>query len=705
MQLKFHSKIFIQIAQFILTRVLVISSLTIFLFVFYATISFAQYQKDLLNSKTRDLLHEALSGELAKDHVIQISRHHRIQGSRGYRDAAQYVLEQLRQTGFSEKDAYIESFKSDGKVHYQTWQSPSGWDIESAELRMLEPYDERIVGYPEVAMSLVTYSNPGEATAELVWVGSGASDSDYSGKNVRGKFVLATGYGGSVHRLAVLKYGAKAVVCYLDDDRASEYPDMLAYTGMWPLPDELDGVTFGFNLSNRQGEKLKQLLESGKKVVMHGKVAGIGLESYFMDIPVAHIRGSEFPDEELVFSAHLDHPKESANDNGSGSAALLDIAQSLKNLIDSGRLPQPKRSMRFIWVPEWNGTMAYIDKHPEMVGPALGGKFLASINMDMVGEHLELIHTKMSLTRTPDSMPSVVNDVIENMTQMVDKMNVRTPRGSLSAFNYRITPYSGGSDHMMFIDRKISGIMIGHGDYTHHTSEDTPDKVDPVELERSEIIAAAAMLYLASLDPDEALDLTYLTSANSAGRLGDALRRATAQLEKATNGTVATAWSEGQNILDHALQRESATIGSILDFNNHTSVKTNVNKMQQELHRQHQYYTMLLHDAANSQGAAAKTPPVLNDKPDKRIPVRTTRGPLDFDLPESKLSEEEKAWYAKSEFRLSGTVRFELVNFIDGEKTVTDIRNALSAEFDPVDLKVVSHYLDDLVKVGVMKWK
>ena len=95
-------------------------------------IGFAQSYPDLLDPRVRDLLHESLSGELAKEHVIAISRHHRIQGSRGYRDAANYVLQQLRKYGFSEKDAYIESFKSDGKTQYQTWQSPSGWDISSA---------------------------------------------------------------------------------------------------------------------------------------------------------------------------------------------------------------------------------------------------------------------------------------------------------------------------------------------------------------------------------------------------------------------------------------------------------------------------------------------------------------------------------------------------------------------------------------------
>ena len=229
---------------------------------------------DLLDPALRDLFHEALSGERAKEHVIAITRHHRIQGSRGYRAAAQHVIEELRRCGYATPDlpvtpgaflqagdldanwmggrappwtapggvlgndrpaAWIESFPSDGEVVYQTWQSPSGWDIESAELRLMEPSDvpggERIVGFPEIAMSVVTYSNPGDVTAELVWVGSGEREEDYAGKDVQGKFVLATGYGGAVHRQAVLGRGAAAVVCFLDDGRAAEHPDMLQYTG------------------------------------------------------------------------------------------------------------------------------------------------------------------------------------------------------------------------------------------------------------------------------------------------------------------------------------------------------------------------------------------------------------------------------------------------------------------------------------------
>lgn len=679
-------------------------------------LTLAQTHYTLLDPKTRDLLHEALSGELAKEHVIQITRHHRIQGSRGYRAAAEYVLQQLRNYGFGKNDAYIESFPSDGKITYQTWQSPSGWDISSAELRMVEPSDERIVGYPEIAMSVMTYSNPGDVTSELVWVGTGTNDKDYEGKNVKGKFVLATGYGGEVHRLAVLKYSAKAVVCYLDDERAKEYPDMLQYTGMWPRTEELPRVTFGFNITNRQGEKLKGLLVSGKKVILHGWVKGIGLEPYFMDVVVAHIRGSEKPDEELVFSAHLDHPKESANDNASGSGAILDIARTLKELIENGRLPRPKHSLRFIWVPEWNGTMAYIDKHPEMTGPALGGPFLANMNLDMVGENLELLHSKLIITRIPYSLPSCVNDVVENMAEMVDRMNVNTPRGSQSAFNYRMTPYSGGSDHMMFIDRKIPGVMFSHSpDYTHHTSEDTPEKVDPVELERCEIISTATLLYLANLEPHppaegvyeggQAVNLVYLVRANGLERLGTAAHDALLMIQEASSSELFTAWTEASNIVEHAAQREIGALASILHFNSAEVVRQSVASASSQIIQIRDLYLKDLRNVLTAQGFDAMEQPFMKPPEDSRVPIRLTRGPLDFRLPESKLPANADAWYRSKEFILSGDMRFELVNFIDGENTVTEIRNALSAEFKPVELRIVARYIEDLVKVGVVRWK
>ncbi len=365
-------------------------------------------------------------------------------------------------------------------------------------------------------------------------------------------------------------------------------------------------------------------------------------------------------------------------------------------------MPRPKRSLLFLWVPEWHGTMAYIDEHPGMAGPALGGSHLANMNLDMVGEHPELLHSRMYITRTPASVPSALNDVVENMAQMVERMNVRTPRGSLSEFNYRVTPYSGGSDHMMFIDRGIPGMMFTHSDYTHHTSEDTPDKVDPVELERSEIIATAALLYLSDLSAVEALDLTYLVGANAAGRLGAAARRARLRLREAAASDADRAWFEAENAVRQTSAWEREAVSSVLHFQDADPVRAEVERVQRGLDRRASELLAAIGEEARALGGNR---PVRGEPVDRRIPVRETRGPLDFDLPASRLPEADAAWYAATDFPLGSGSRFELVNFIDGTRSVTQIRDALSGEFGSIPTAVVARYLDDLVKVGVLSWR
>jgi aminopeptidase YwaD len=710
-----------------------------------------QASGELLEAGLRELFHEALSGELAKEHVIAITRHHRIQGSRGYRDAAGYVLAQLAAHGYAAPgaaapgaaapghaspgsdatgvadaelvaqgraaggepgscraddapSAWIESFVSDGRAVYQTWQSPPGWEIDSAELRLLSPSaspgGERLVGFPEIAMSVITYSNAGDVTAPLVWVGSGEREEDYAGRDVRGRFVLATGYGGAVHRLAVLGHGAAGLVCFLDDARAADHPDMLAYTGMWPRTDELARTTFGFNLTHRQGSRLRDLLASGQEVTLRGQVQGRGLEPFFMDVVCAVIPGSEHPEEELVFSAHLDHPKESANDNASGSGAILDIAGTLADLVASGRLPRPKRTLRFLWVPEWNGTMAYIDRHPELCGPELGGRVLANLNMDMVGEDLELLHSRLILTRTPDSVPSCLNDVVLDMAHMVDAMDVRTPRGGAGVFNWRMTPYSGGSDHMMFLDRKVPAIMFSHDpDYTHHTSEDTPDKVDPVELERCELIATGAAWFLANLDEAQALDLVTLTGAGALARAGGAVRLARAAERSDLDRT-----REPLPVL-RALRARiahgSAAVQSVLDFHAGEDTALAVQRWRHELDA----LPDRLWPAVATWFGAEAVAHTWGDGGLGRCARRLTRGPLDFGLPESRLPPEDiAALHASAPF--DGDVRFELVNFIGDHRDVEEIAHRLGVEFRrEVTAEQVAAYLDALVKVGVVAWE
>jgi len=677
-------------------------------------------QGTLLDPAVRSLLAEELSGEIAKEHVIAITRHHRIQGSRGYHEAAEWVLAKLRAYGFDEEHAWIETYPSDGKIHYQTWQAPSGWHVDSAELRMLEPREERIVGFPEIAMSLVTYSNPGDVTAELVWVGDGSRESDYAGKDVAGKFVLATGYGGSVHRLAVLAHGAAAVVCYLDDERAAEHPDMLQYTGMWPKPDELERTTFGFNLTNRQGERLRALLESGEKVVLRGKVEGIGLESFVMSVVVAKIDGATRPGEELLFSAHLDHPKESANDNASGSGAILDVARGLRALIDAKRLAAPQRTLRFLWVPEWHGTMAYLDGHEDVLGPTRSADqeslVLANLNLDMVGEDTEKLHSRLILTESPLAVAGALDAVIADMATMVDAIDVRTPRGSRGSFHYRQVPFSGGSEYMMFLNRGIPSVMFSHDpDYTHHTSEDTPDKVDPVELERCELIAAGAAWFLANVDEPGAMALAWAASADALARFDEGARAVRARLADLAPDAVGKRLEEAdealvalgallERVFEHVQAcapspREDSPLARLLR-EQRAGLRERVGNARRALALEFGHANGI--DPEGSMRGFTELQAGL-ERPDARIVLRRTRGPLAFDLPERALPPERAAWYSAKEcpFRDSER-RFALLNFANLGLPLGAIRAACSAELGFVSQADVNRFFEDLQDVGLV---
>jgi hypothetical protein len=53
----------------------------------------------------------------------------------------------------------------------------------------------------------------------------------------------------------------------------------------------------------------------------------------------------------------------------------------------------------------------------------------------------------------------------------------------------------------------------------------------------------------------------------------------------------------------------------------------------------------------------------------------------------------------------SEDVTYEIVNFIDGSRSIADIRNAVSAEFDPVELSAVAEYVDLLARAGAITFK
>src|SRR5262249_23207254 len=289
---------------------------------------------------------------------------------------------------------------------------------------------------------------------ELVDVGAGADAAAYQGKDVRGKIVLADGPVAAVHKLAVEQRGAAGIV--------SDYPNQrTAWSGLDPdlvrwghLSPYQTANRFAFMISPRTGGRLRKELAGGA-VGVAAQVRAKMVPASF-DVVSATIAGTDPAAGDIVLTAHLCHELAGANDNASGSAALLGVARALRAAIAAGALPAPRRTIRFLWVPEIAGSHAWLVTHPE-----LQRRMRAGVHLDMVGGAPATTHAALHLSRTAASLPHVANEIARAWVDEVARASTRYaetgqgdgfvwPPGARDALVVDLRPIELGSDHDVF---------------------------------------------------------------------------------------------------------------------------------------------------------------------------------------------------------------------------------------------------------------
>ncbi len=648
----------------------------------------------------------------------KISRFHRIRGGgegSDYNRCVEYLAQELRKIGL--KEINIKKYRADGFKKYFLWRSPVGWKVKEAELWLVEPRRELIARFSDQAVSLMPYSQGGEVESEVIYVGKGKSDADYKGKNVTGKLVFAAGGKGSeVHRQAVLKRGASGVIVGPSDreDRL-QYPDLIEVYRLSPSGEEREKTRFGFALSRRQEKELLSLFESGKKVIMRARVEA---ELFDGDMPVleAKIVGKEFPLQEIIIMGHLDHYKPGANDNASGSAGMFEMARNIISLVEKGDIPPLKRTIRFLWLPEMHGAVAYLTEHQ-----ALKEKGICGMNLDMIGEDYALCQANFNLTRSPYSVPGYINDVLINLLGWLDAKEFFSPRGSKHRFNFRVRPNSGGSDHVMFNDSSFSipTPMLGHGDVFHHTNMDTPDKCDPTEMKRIISLALAATILLANADDEDALKIAREVYAQANLRMMQRTQKSIRLLHQFashpnTREDIAELQANIANYPRLLAQIEAANLREVKELCKASTVKKAIDELiagldsqvSQENDKINFMYNLFLKrykiDKKKFQ------PNNLYKKASAIRPKRLFKGPLPWDYLREKLDEKSYSWHEKIRDMEGGISRSkapEIINLMDGKRTLLDIRHIVSCEYDETDVEFVLHYAEDLIKLGLIEFK
>lgn len=216
---------------------------------------------------------------------------------------------------------------------------------------------------------------------------------------------------------------------------------------------------------------------------------------------IAYIKGSEYPDEYIFIAAHSDHEGivdgeiyNGADDNGSGTAAVLEMAEAFSLAVKDGH--HPKRSVVFLHVTgEEVGLHGsrYYTENP--IFPL--ENTVATLNIDMIGRvddrhkndenYIYLIGS--------DKISTELDFIAKKANKLFTKLNLDYTYNAENDSNR----YYYRSDHYNFAVKGIPVIFFFNGEHEDYTKPtDTADKINyPLLAKRTQLIFATAW-YLAN---------------------------------------------------------------------------------------------------------------------------------------------------------------------------------------------------------------
>lgn len=484
----------------------------------------------------------------AMDVVAFMQQYWRLAGNPGYNASIDHIRDRLR-------DAGMPVFR------VEEYPNPSrGWDYSVGTLR-IEGDPEPVLSKERdrVSLAINSFSTPAAGLrARLVDVGAGQA-ADFEGKDVEDAVVLGDASLGVLWRESVRNRGAAGVIStqiasYIRPADSTAMTETQKDVLQWgSVPYDEQARAFGFKASYRAGERLRAALAADPAASVTVEVA-----SSFYTGPsrtlVAEIPGRTKPDERIVLVAHVQEP--GANDNASGSATLYGLARALQDAIRRGALPQPDRTLTFLWLDEIRGSRQWIDAHPD---DAKGVKYMFS--MDMTGEDTDRTGGTFLIEKQADPTavwprPSDPNsewgagnvkaDALAGSLLNDLHIAVANRRARDTGWVVRTNPYEGGSDHTVFATAGVPSLLNWHfTDRFYHTNQDTIDKVSAAEMENVAITVATSAYFLASASEEDAIATIDLVERAARARFA-LERRQGAEIVAAAGDRQAAERTEGQ---------------------------------------------------------------------------------------------------------------------------------------------------------------
>lgn len=340
-----------------------------------------------------------------------------------------------------------------------------------------------------------TAGTNGLVRAEAIMQPQTIEDVERMSDQIRGKWVITptaqpTGGGGGnqearrAMRAALANAGAVGTV-------TGSRNELVVTSGSWSgltwenLPTNVD-----ITVRNSDYTAITTALGQGQKVVLEFQV-----DQKFKPGPVpiynvvADIVGTEYPDEYVIVSGHLDSwdgpGSQGAQDNAVGTMVALEAARLL---MEAGA--KPKRTIRFIlWTGEEQGlfgSRAYVQQNGNILDK------ISAVFVDDGGTNYSggLV-----------CIPSME----EMLARAIEPLNAAFPDMPIRIRVQENMPRGGGSDHAPFNAVGVPGFFwtetgVSSYNYVHHTQHDVLPSVIERYLIQSSVAAAVTAYNLACAD-------------------------------------------------------------------------------------------------------------------------------------------------------------------------------------------------------------
>ena len=367
------------------------------------------------------MINEELSGERALESATHMTDFYRSPGAQGYHRATDFVADLFRANGMDK--VWVERYPLDGETKFVTQSMPLAWDPISAELRIGSAQGELLVSYEKAPSCLPWWTPPtptGGVTLELIDVGTGERPEDYQKQDVHGKVVLirsterASGWGHAAN-LAMDAGVAGIVTDYLLYQTApfrtrESLPDPVMLLRMPSTRNTAWGIVVNYHAA----EKLAALAANGGTKVF-ADVQATTFKGEGQNL-LADIRGTDKADEYIQFVCHATSGTKPGANCASGPALLAEMGRTMSKLIASGKVPRPRRTIRFLVNVEGQGTKNYVHNHPTEIENTH-----VVIALDSVGHDQQKCKSALLFYHSPDSVPTYINDFYGSLMEQTPK--------------------------------------------------------------------------------------------------------------------------------------------------------------------------------------------------------------------------------------------------------------------------------------------